>query len=294
MPPLRRLTALTAVVRPLDVSHASNRFAVAVSIATVAVAWPLLVFVADSGVLAGLGRAVSLGVGAFLAWAIGRELDPDRPNSARVAGALFAGLAWLGTPQVAAVLVLLLAVRIVARTTGRPPTTPDLVALTAIGAYAATSGPGFAMALAAAAALHLDTRLPGPADARSEVAAVATTVAAIVVTILGGGLLDGWQGPGPVEAVLIVAAVAAVFRMGLSGVRATGDLTGEPLMATRVVSARRLLVGALAGGLAWAGAGAVVALLPALAALLGTAVVDLVAARSRASRSPDLDPAGSR
>ena len=278
-----RFATITGLARPIDLSVPSNRFAVVLAAVAVAVTWPLAVVVGDAGVVAGLGRAAAVGVGAFLAWAIGRETDPDHPDTARLAGVLFAALAWIGAPALAGLFALLLAVRLVARTTGHAPTLVDLVVLVAVAGLAARTASGFTAALAIAVGLYLDTRHARPASSRNHVAAGAAGVAAVAVTILAGGLLQRWTVPSVPELVLAVAVLAASFRLRAGQVRSVADLTGQPLDTGRVTAARRLLVGTLAGALLWSGGGAVAALLPAVTAILATA--GLAAYRARAHRA---------
>ena len=80
----------------------------------------------------GWGLAFNAGVGSFLGWALAREIDPDRPNSAALSGALTgAAIALGGASLLLPVALILVTARVLHRSTGLPPTLLDLVALIA-------------------------------------------------------------------------------------------------------------------------------------------------------------------
>lgn len=275
---------ISSLARPVDIRHASNRFALLAAGVGLVVGVVATLLLTDLGILASLWRGISYGVGAFLAWAVGRELQPDVPAAARYAVFAYAVAAWTGPPSLAAVVAALVAARIVVRTSGRPPTRWDLAAVVVVAGIAAAAPVGFVVALGLAYALYVDTRLPDPGPAGDQhLATTATALIAVVVTLASGSFWTDWRGPDLLEAVVVLAALAtiAVFRVG--PVSSTGDLDRQPLRAERVAHARRLTLGVVVAAILWAGAGSVGALAPVLAALIG---LGLAAVRDPAA-APD-------
>ncbi len=121
MPRVQRITHLG---RPLDPRYPSNRVAIVVPVAI----GVLVAALADGGLA---DRALEGGialVASFLAWALGREIDPDRTltaNGAAVVGGLLAGA--LGSAALGALYLLMATARITTRTTGLPPKPTDLL-----------------------------------------------------------------------------------------------------------------------------------------------------------------------
>lgn len=260
--------------RALDLAVPSNRLAVLALAVVTVVAGLLVAELSEAGIGAALLTGLRYGVGAFLAWALGRELDPDRIATARAALLVFLVLAWLGPPDLGALVALLLATRIVLRSTGRAPTTLDLGVVVLVAGVAATSAAGFVAALGLAWALHVDRRLPDPApDRPAEVAAAAAGAVAVAVTIVAGSFLDTWELPRWYGFVVIVAVAAAAATLRTTEVRSRADRGGEPLHLQRLVHARRLALVVAAAALCWAGASALSALGPALAAVIAAGLI---------------------
>ncbi len=206
---------------------------------------------------------IAAGGSAFLAWALGRELDPDRVLTANLA-ALAGGAAalYFETASLGAVYLFLVSARILSRTTGLSPTTVDLAVHVPIAAFVARSTIGWAAALVLAAAFALDSRAK-PASSRNKdgwaaaVAVAATAVAAITgFEFWGSGITAAW----------VVAAVG--FIGGLNAVRSEpvtskADYTDQTLTDSRVALSRRVtlagaaLVAALTAGAGIAGVAAV-------------------------------------
>ncbi|MDH5374056.1 MAG: hypothetical protein OEX97_14020, partial [Acidimicrobiia bacterium] len=118
----QRLTSLARIVDPRLPSHRTA----------------LLVGLASAGLAAATnfdngpawGHAFNASVGSFLGWALAREIDPDRPNSAALSGALTGtAIALLGPALLLPVTLVLVTARLLHRSTGLPPTLFDLFAL---------------------------------------------------------------------------------------------------------------------------------------------------------------------
>jgi hypothetical protein len=247
------LRELSGVARPLDFGYPSNLWIATVAAATFAVVllWQGL---ADSGGTdpgwAGAAAAgARAGLAVFLAWAICRELDPDRAGAALVAALLaIGGLAALELPNITACVVVLLAVRVLTRTSGVPATLPDAALLIGLGVWVGLDD-GWVYPGAAAAALLADGLLPAHGRRRLTVTlagAVAAFATLYLIRQTGGAALVA----NPDVAASTVAVLAALLllptALAVSHVQAVADATGEPLLPLRVRAGQAL---ALAVGL---------------------------------------------
>ena len=227
--------SFTHLGRIIDVRYRSNLYAVLVSAGFAATAWLL-----DAPPLAAAGSA-------FLAWALGRELDPDRLAPATIAAVRGGAAAiYFEEASLGALYLFLISARILARTTGLAPLTGDLAVHVLIAGFVARSTVGWIAALVLAAAVALDARAE-PAAPRSHdgwaaaIAVTATVVAGISgFDLWGDGLAAAWAFAG-------LGTVGALITIRPEPVTAKGDLTREPLHANRVSLARQTT---LAGGVA--------------------------------------------
>ncbi len=220
--------------------------------------------------------ALNAGVGSFLAWAIGRELDPDRPNAAAVA-AVLAGIMIItvGEAMLFPTLLALLVVRVLHRSTGLPPTLFDLIALPGAAYAGASSTIGWTAGLALAFAVARDHRLPDPAPRRQLAAAFLIASAATAGTLISGSPGD-WTAPAVGQGIVLAVGILAGLSLRIYEPRSAADHTGDLLIARRLQSAR---VGGIGVGLlaAAAGGGAgIAALIPLWAAIVGVAAWDRI------------------
>ena len=227
-------------------------------------------------------------VTVFLAWAIGRELDPDRSTVASLAMA-FAFVALLVGP---AELMLgagaLAASRIISGTVGGSLRGIDLLALVGLAALLGAGG------ITAAA-------IPGLLLA----ATIGTTRRGHGLFLAGGLLVAGAAGAllarpavvwdaGPAAGVIMLAVVLAsiVIRMPIGSIAAQADLGGalspRRIALSRLVAAGTVGVAFLLGG----GAGVVAAFPTAGAAVAAAGVVGLTNRRVAVSRA-DIEEASS-
>lgn len=261
-----RLKDFTHVGRIVDPRQPSNLFALLASLGSA-----LVVFALDT---TDLPRAFATGLATFAAWAIARELDPDRPRSAAVAALLVPiSVLTLGAPAPAPLFVALLTVRILVRTTGLPPKTTDLAVLT-IGAIAIADTPaGWAAGILLAFAMVRDAALPGepPPNAGWWGAALAVGVTARVALVDG---LGAWDTPTAVSLVAFGLGLAgAVLVLRPTLVLSLGDFTKVPLEPVRVREGA--LFGILTGIVAFVAAGdpGIVALSPLFGCFAAVATV---------------------
>ncbi len=263
----------TGLGRPIDLRYPSNRFIVAVAVISSIVAYTF----AD---VEPVGAAITVGGSAFLAWAITREIDPDRTLSAAIAGPGAAALGWWAhiqsTPiSLGTVYLVLISVRVIIRSTGRPPTGLDLGLHLAIVAWLSTGPHAWLAALVLAVAIVRDTRLPDPAPGVNLWWGAGIGVVATLVAGVASAQAD-WAIPDATGAALLVAGVigtAVIVRP--QPVTSTSDADRRPLDPGRLSMARftagsgAVLV-ALVGG-----ASGIWAVAPAFVAVAATAVVRL-------------------
>jgi len=233
---------ITNLGRPIDPRYPSNRTILGLGAIATAAAWFRWSTdqLWDSLLAAGL-----VGVLVVMAWAFTREIDPDRPTSATLAGAstlvvamVVEGIAVL--PMVG----LLIAARILVRSTGKPPTVLDLIALIAGSFILGRTGAGWVAALVLAFATARDRTLPGlPTSRLARIAApfLIAIIASISVALFSEEM---WQPPAWWMIGLgVVGLLAGLFMPPYTPVSRC-DLRGEPLEPRRLQSARRV---ALAG-----------------------------------------------
>ena len=268
-PVAARLRRLSGIARLLDFGYPSNLWIAAVSGVTlvVAVIWR---GVASGDWIAAADIGIRSALAVFLAWALCRELDPDRAAAALVAALLaLGGLPLFGLPGIGACVVLLLSVRVLNRSSGLPATWPDAAVLLGLAIWVGLDG-SWVYPAAAAVALLGDSLLPDGGPRRL---VLALAGAAIVLTIL---YATGSAGPTPGSAPSLAAAIVSVLAgllllptvLAASHVGALGDESGEPLLSLRVRAGQLL---ALAVGWAAAfehGFAGLEALMPLWAAVL--------------------------
>jgi hypothetical protein len=254
------LTSITGIARIIDPRLRTHQFHLAV--ATLGGLILLAVELEKNGSIAdALSPAVNAGVTVFLAWAIAREIDPDEARTANLAAVLaVVGRLLTGPGHLAALFMLLLATRIVVRSTGLKPTLLDgLVFLPAAAFLAGRTVTGWLAALTLAYALAHDHRLPDPTKGYSLIAAFVVSATASAGVVLSGAFGTGWQAPTPAALALVAAGAAAGVLLPGYVPMSKADYTGEMLDFFRLRSARWILLGgsllaaAVGGGPAMAG-----------------------------------------
>lgn len=217
---------------------------------------------------------INAGVMVFLGWAVARELDPDRPRSAFVAALLTALLLFGGSGPAGAMIGVLLALRIVTRSTGKAPSGLDLFVIALLAATFAWLPRGWIGGAAMAAALVWDRRLPRPGAGRNLPAAAITLATAVAVAVARGTFGAGFVPPGPLEWAAVAGAAVAFPAMKQYAPRSVGDRSGRRIDPERLRAGRLLGLGAGLGAFIWFGAGAVGLLAGLWGSLIGVAVHD--------------------
>ncbi len=264
------LRQFSGIARPVDPAYATNRAILVVTVAVV-VATGLIVGFGETDWIAASGEGLLMGLAVFLAWALGRELDPDRDSAAFLgAGLTIAGVVAFGSPSIAPLLALLLAVRVVNRTTGLPASLGDRAGLLALSVWLGARGEPIYL-MATAAALMLDGRLTSPRDRLNLSLGVAALAAAVGLVVSGYGR--------PLEphpfAILSAGAIAVLFIPAIHDVRRLStrcDDTDEPLTTPRVRAGQLIALGAGVLATVWHGPTGLIALLPLWAAIVGAGI----------------------
>ena len=134
------MNKLSTIGRPVDFSYPTNR-AIAIITLAVMVAGALYQGLTGMPWSESLLWGLQAGLAVFLAWALGREIDPDRALAAFVgAGLTLIGIFAWGLPGLGLLFWSLLALRVVNRTTGLPATVLDSLGLLGLGTWLTFGG----------------------------------------------------------------------------------------------------------------------------------------------------------
>ncbi len=212
---------------------------------------------------------IGAGAAAFFAWALSRELDPDHDYSAFVGAALTIAAVVIveDVPELLPLFWLLLASRVLNRTTGLPSTLLDTATLLILGAWLAFTEL-WLFAVLSALALLVDGMLPPRRRQPILMSGLSFSIALTALPFsstpfqlhLDAGLL-----------ALVFSALFVPVAYASRQPQSTCDYTGNPLdserlLASQVILAVSGILIALLGGFT-----AMLAILPLWAAQLGTA-----------------------
>lgn len=268
---LKHLFRLTSLPRLIDLRVPSNRVVALASAVALAAGMGYSLTHGES-----VAQAAALGIegalSVFLAWAIARELDPDKPRSA-LFSILLAALLLVteGRPFLPGVVQVLLIARILVRSTGSPPTLLDLGVLVALAVFGARVREGIPIGLVLGGAVIADARLHDPAPRRSLIGGT---------LILGGTLLaawyfrsfeGSWTTPTTAQWILLAIIAAACACLDVPSPTSTDDRKQSVLSRARLSAGTWAAAAAGAATLAWVGGPAFASLGPLFAALVGVA-----------------------
>lgn len=287
----------SALGRPLDPGYTSNRGIVLFSLVSLAGA-VLVEALRGRPILSAIVFGFVAAVAVFFGWALARELDPDHDVSAFLAAVIaFAGVWVAYPPGLLVLLLILLLLRIVNRSTGMASRPIDSAVVALLAAFL-TWGGAWYLGVAAAAAFWLDARLR-PSHRPQYYVSVAMLV---VVVAYGATNGDGfaltseiWAG-GAIWAVAVVPLLATLTMIPLIGasrsVRSFADQGGDRLNPERVRAAQVLALAIGWGAvftLGWAG---LKEILPLWAALIACGLWSVQAQRSTAGDNWKEPPTG--
>lgn len=187
-----------------------------------------------------------------VAWMLARELDPDGIVLALV-GAAAAGAvaAMTGATDVAAMASLMLAGRILVRSTGLIPLPTDIVAVGLFAGVFARTPLGWAAGLAVASAIALDTNHSDPSPMRHTWLAAAVGLAVTISAVFSDALDLLWSPPGTASIAVALVATALLLSAPRQPVTSNdaGDRFGPGrVRATRLLAASATALGTLVGG----------------------------------------------
>jgi len=256
---------LSSLSRPVDPRYPSNRFVIAAALVAGLATALANFFGLDTGL-----APVSAAVGVFLAWAIGRELDPDYPASGAVAMPVsMVLLLVIGPASLLVSLGVLLGVRLLAGTVGAPLRTLDIVGVVGLAALLGTNPIGVVGLVAMVIGVVVD-------ESRRNRAALiaASAVAAFAVVALVSRLDWTWTNPDTAEWIaLVIAVVTTVLVVPAALPTASTDRHAGRVRRERVTAARVIAGTAAVAGFALAGGVGIAALAgTVMAALSGTAI----------------------
>ena len=274
---LRRFSSLG---RPVDPHYPTNR-AIATLTLTVAAGGTLVGLLGGTAPPTALIRALAWSIGFFLAWAIAREVDPDHDGSAFVAAGLSLGPLWLyGLPGFAALVLALLALRIVNRSVGPAAKTWDTVLILGLIAWVAWQGHTVIGALGAVALLA-DALLEPP----HRVHLLAAVIAAALLIAVGSApdpVFARQQGMWLWIAVLALVPFLVLIRRSAAP-RSISDRDARPLRGMRVRTAQGLALAAVIAMLGTEGEAGLAAISSLWAAVAGTGLYALFAGDRRSA-----------
>jgi hypothetical protein len=268
-----KVSKITSIGRPVDFSYPTNR-AIGIFSAVVLVITTLLQLFAGKDLFTAWFWGVGAGLSVFLAWALCRELDPDHDNSAfAAAGLAFIALFFVELPNIGLgkLFWLLLAVRVVNRTTGLPATIVDSLAVVGLSGWLVYNG-NWGFGLLTAIAFLLDSQL-APPHKQQLIFAGLSALSTVAIVVLQGPLLPAggfsW-GAGAIE--LGLSAVFIPVILGSSTLKSMEDESGEGMKPARIQAGQVLALMAGVEIALWSGTLGFKSVMPLWATVIGAAV----------------------
>ncbi len=188
---------------------------------------------------------ISVGIAAFIGWAIARELDPDHPLTALAALAGSAFLAMWSTPLLLLSAVALGAFRLMVGSVGGPgPTTIDVVVFVGMAAYAGWHIEGWFLAMILVAGIVVGSGRSGAPWALAAAAAAITTA-----IVSDTGIHPGDESARimalPILVLIILALALPVWPRSQTDI-GKAPLDGRRLRAGRVLAGLAVLAAVIA------------------------------------------------
>ena len=227
---------LSSLTRAIDLSYPTNR-AITIIAFFCFLGASGFEFILKHDFFAALEYGFRAGISIFLTWAFARELDPDKELSAFFATFLgFIGLLFFPFPFLLALLLELLLIRLINRSTGLPSKSSDALILLLLAGWISFQG-FWVFGLLTAIAFFLDSFLPEP-NLKNRTFGAAAFVITIFCFLNYGGTGQVYLGvESRLESVLFVIATALLFIPKILMSRkidSRGDSTGTPLYPVRV------------------------------------------------------------
>lgn len=256
--------------RPLDPKVPSNRAAL---VGTAAAGVLTLASHLVAGRPKPIRAAVATAEACFMAWAIGRELDPDEPSTAILAMPIAMAGRVFGRPGLGASYPALLAARLASGTVGAPLQPIDAAHVAGVGLLAGARPASWPSVAGIGVGLSRDRALGDLTSIGVGVTVLAGAVGAIAAKAAPKPRL-----PGPLGVAWLAAVAGAGIATARAGaVRSRTDVGDRPIEASRVSLARSLVLGGVLLGAAIDGRRAITSTVPLAAAVLATAGTRLAA-----------------
>ena len=127
---------LTTIGRAIDLRYPTNLAIAVLTIATFAGGFAMTTLVRGESLLTSAASSLAWAGVVFLSWALAREVDPDRWYSAFFAAAGgFIAASVFAPPPLLTIFWMLIALRFINRSTGRPPGILDVVGFCAVSVW---------------------------------------------------------------------------------------------------------------------------------------------------------------
>jgi hypothetical protein len=259
----------SAIGRPLDVDYLTNRVIVLLTLVVMVSRGSYQLFTGSSLLDSALAGGTA-GIIVFVAWALGRELDPDYNGSAFVgAGLAFLGTLLVGEANLLALFGLMLLARIVNRTVGISASPLDSIMIVVfVGILAFVSS--WVYGAIAVVAFLLDYGLP-EANKRQLNFAGASVLVTIVAFLVNGAERGVLSQP-YLLAVVMIAGLSLLVILTSRRVTSVGDVTGKTLNLRRIQAVQLLMLVAATAVALWQGDLGFRLLLPLWATFAGIAL----------------------
>jgi len=262
---------LSTIGRPIDPTYLTNRIIAVVTILYM-VGGVVFRWISGTGFFEGAYRGAGAGVAVFLAWALGRELDPDNDTAAFFGAGLTAiAVPFLNPPGLLILFWLLIMLRLVNRTTGLPATLVDSLGWVLLSLWMIIKG-NWIVGLMTAGALVCDGILYPKQKRQLGLASIPLAATALVLIRKP----DLYRPPHdfilPLGVVLLISLFFIPVLRGARTLRGQGDLTGAPLRPQRVITAQMLALTAAVLPAVFFGFPGVEMLMPFWAAVVGSAL----------------------
>jgi hypothetical protein len=253
---------VSSLGRPIDPRYPSNLHAV---FGTGLAALVVVAYNAVAGVSLDTSPFAAA-IAVFIAWAIGRELDPDR-NVVAVLAMAFSLLAVLiAPPELMLGAGVLAATRITSGTVGAPLRSLDLLALVGLAALLGAGG----ITVVAVPGLLIASVVGAAGRKQAVILSAALVVAAAAGALISRPSLAWEAGPGAALIMLALSLAAVGIRRPVGPVAASADLGGS-LSPRRIEAARLVAAGTVAVGFLLGGGTGVVAAFPTAGAAAAAA-----------------------
>lgn len=233
-PRLHPAYRFSGIVRPVDPAYPTNK-AVLVLVPLALVLGVVSSLVGEGGLGEAMQAGLNLALTVFLAWAVTRELSPDDNPAAFIA----VGLALAVWPRVGAQSLMIpaavmLAVRLLNRSTGKPAELGDCVIAT-IGFAAIAWWVSWTVGVVGVLALGLDALLPCPGEQQQRRRHLGA--ASVLALVIGARIVVGipqLQLPAHLPVFATIAGLCAVAAGFYPRPRSVGDVDAVPLSRARV------------------------------------------------------------